>query len=147
MDPNENLEEQRDLSEALVESSDEEETQAQSNRLAELVESLDGWIMKGGFLPTEWELRCNGGLLKRAALAAQVYEEAIDGTESFEGELGVQFTYLFGAILKGTHITLDMSNDEENEVHQFFQSMFPPEHPVWSYIEVENLPEVGVSSA
>ncbi len=26
-----------------------------SDRLAELVESLDGWIDNGGFLPADWE--------------------------------------------------------------------------------------------
>lgn len=145
MDPNANLEEQRDLSKTLAgplpgEVYEGVEVQDQSARLAELVESLDEWIMKGGFLPDEWVLRCNGGLLKRAALAVQVYDVAMDGSESFDGEFGMQLAYLFGAILKGTHITLDMSNDEENEVHQFFELLFSGDHPVWGYIEVENLP-------
>jgi hypothetical protein len=151
MDPNENLEETRDLAEKLHDVGDVLVGPVVADaddalRLCELTRALDQWVMRGGFLPEEWGHRCNGGLLKRATLAVQVYDHAMDGSETFEGELGVQLAYLFGAILKGTHISLDMKNDEENEVHQFLEVLFPPEHAVWGYIEVENLPEDKVSS-
>lgn len=86
------------------------------------------------------------GLLKRAELAIRVYDEALDGSESFEGELGTQLAYLLGAILKGTHITLDCSNIEEDEVRQFFELLFPQGHPAWDHVKLEHNSGDDVSS-
>ncbi len=59
MDPNENLKEQLELvKEILAEGGcdepDMQEMEHKSIRLAELIEALDGWIRKGGFLPKAW---------------------------------------------------------------------------------------------
>jgi len=66
MDPNANLKEQLDLVRAINQirdncGADGSYTDAQltalagyAERLAELVEAMDGWIRKGGFLPKEW---------------------------------------------------------------------------------------------
>lgn len=51
MDPNANLKEQIEISKRILEG---EERDGDAERLAELVESLDGWIAKGGFLPARW---------------------------------------------------------------------------------------------
>ena len=52
MDPNANLKEQRQIAgrfeKSLAEPGDGE-------RLAELVDALDDWLSRGGFLPTAWE--------------------------------------------------------------------------------------------
>jgi hypothetical protein len=53
MDPNANLKEQREIAKRIL-SDDGEDTGYDAVRLAELVEALDEWIMKGGFLPKEW---------------------------------------------------------------------------------------------
>jgi hypothetical protein len=52
MDPNANLEEQRQIAGRF------EKAQAvpgDGERLAELVDALDDWLCGGGFLPTAWE--------------------------------------------------------------------------------------------
>jgi hypothetical protein len=61
MDPNANLEELRRLAAEIlnmtVEQMGETETgdlMARATRLAELIEALDGWLTKGGFLPSAW---------------------------------------------------------------------------------------------
>jgi hypothetical protein len=56
MDPNANLAEQR----RIVARINEEQYSAKdliydAIRLAELVQALDEWIAKGGFLPTAWQ--------------------------------------------------------------------------------------------
>lgn len=59
MDPNANLKEQLELAAEIIKSSDANEgyffDPAKAVRLAELVEALDGWLSKGGFLPGKWE--------------------------------------------------------------------------------------------
>jgi len=57
MDPNANLKELLELAQEIREAYDADETisEADSARLAELVEALDGWLSKGGFLPGKWE--------------------------------------------------------------------------------------------
>ena len=64
MDPNANLKEQLDLTRSLLIDSDRDELEKLFNteeladaayRLAELVEALDGWLSKKGFLPKRWE--------------------------------------------------------------------------------------------
>lgn len=153
MDPDENLKEVRTLSNQLIKVIDvgDELDLAPVNaddagRLCDLTQALDKRILKGGFLPREWAAKCNGGLLKRAELAARVYKEAFDGSETFEGEFGTQLAYLFGAILHGTTIVLDMENPEKNGVWQFFKRLFSDDHPVWGYITLENQPPDEVSS-
>jgi hypothetical protein len=47
MDPNENLSEQRRIIARLNEA-------GPIARLVELVEALDGWLSKGGFVPQDW---------------------------------------------------------------------------------------------
>lgn len=59
MDPNANLKEQRELAAKMLHDYEDEDgngiDQDDANRLAELVEALDGWLSKGGFLPGKWE--------------------------------------------------------------------------------------------
>jgi len=52
MDPSANLDEQRELSSAILRG---EYTNGDADRLAELVEALDEWISKGGAIPRDWE--------------------------------------------------------------------------------------------
>lgn len=62
MDPNANLEEQLELVARLLyeeaeDDIDEDYLQDRADmaiRLAELVEALNGWITRGGFLPRAW---------------------------------------------------------------------------------------------
>lgn len=67
MDPEANLAEQISLAEQIIEIIDErgdedgnlcdddkDEVVDNANRLAELVQALDGWIRSGGFLPASW---------------------------------------------------------------------------------------------
>ncbi len=148
MDPDENLDEQREVADILrskidAGSDDEnigfgsEEDLERTDQLVELVKALDTWVMNGGFLPKEWTLRCNGGFMKRAALAERVYQEAIDATETFEGDFGMQLAYLFGAILKNSNINLDTNVAEEAEVLEFFRTIFNDQHPVWAHISIK----------
>lgn len=55
MDPNANLAEQKRIARRLL-ALDRPlvEIAADASRLAELVEALDEWITKGGFLPSAW---------------------------------------------------------------------------------------------
>lgn len=144
MDPDENLDETRDLTEHLrgqIENEDhgfDVEDVEKTDRLIDLNKGLDEWLMKGGFLPKEWALRAHGGLIKRAELAQRVYEEALSHTETFDGDLGVQLAYLFGAILKNDRIDLHRDVVEEAEVLEFFQAIFPEKHPVWEYIRLDD---------
>lgn len=67
MDPNANLREQRELVQsihALIDGCNEDGTMTReseeslmhdASRLAELVEALDTWIMRGGFIPDDWK--------------------------------------------------------------------------------------------
>lgn len=145
MDPDENLDESRDLTEHLrgqIENEDHgftEEDVASTDRLIDLVKAQDEWLMKGGFLPKEWALRAHGGLIKRAELARRVYEEALSHTETFDGDLGVQLAYLFGAILKNDRLQLHLDVVEEAEVLEFFQAIFPEGHPVWAFIQTDDV--------
>jgi hypothetical protein len=56
MDPDANLIEQLQLAARLNGARDQDETPDEHDvwRLAELVEALNEWIMKGGALPTDW---------------------------------------------------------------------------------------------
>lgn len=57
MDPNANLREQREIA-ARLNGSDTrsaDEIIADAQRLAELVEALDEWLCKRGFLPSAWQ--------------------------------------------------------------------------------------------
>lgn len=58
MDPDKNLEEQLSLAQTILSSEweDIEESRDEVYRLAELVESLDEWMKKGGFLPSQWQV-------------------------------------------------------------------------------------------
>ena len=56
MDPNATLEEMRRLMHAILnEVSTAQEDFANAERLAELVEAMDGWLSRGGFLPRSWQ--------------------------------------------------------------------------------------------
>lgn len=68
MDPEANLAEQLSLAAEIIEIIDErgdedgnlceedkDEVVDNANRLAELVQALDGWIRSSGFLPAAWE--------------------------------------------------------------------------------------------
>jgi hypothetical protein len=54
-DPDANLKEQLDLARQLLDEGMRCEPSPEVERLAELVEALDGWLGKGGFLPRRWE--------------------------------------------------------------------------------------------
>ncbi len=62
MDPDANLKEQLEIAKRLLKKfmdSDKDMAFDESDegdvvRLAELVEAMDGWIRKGGFLPAAW---------------------------------------------------------------------------------------------
>lgn len=53
MDPNATLTEIRELAYRIVEERDSRESTY--DRLAELVQALDEWITRGGFLPNDWK--------------------------------------------------------------------------------------------
>ena len=58
MDPTANLNEQRQIAALLLKIHvfmDPDEAVDLGNRLAKLVEALDGWISRGGFLPKSWK--------------------------------------------------------------------------------------------
>lgn len=57
MDPNANLQEQRRLTAELQNEIDNlgRPDAVKVDRLLALVEALDTWITKGGFLPKDWE--------------------------------------------------------------------------------------------
>lgn len=56
MDPNANLTEMLELAAEIQAAYEADETisEADANRLAELVEALDGWLKGKGFLPARW---------------------------------------------------------------------------------------------
>lgn len=54
MDPNANLAEQQLLAARILDGDDYVDS-GDAVRLAELVQAMDEWIKKGGFLPTEWQ--------------------------------------------------------------------------------------------
>lgn len=60
MDPTANLKEQRELAARLLDGigchdySNLGDYEADVDRLCELVQALDGWIRRGGFLPEQW---------------------------------------------------------------------------------------------
>jgi hypothetical protein len=56
MDPNANLTEMRELAQTLLDNNaDLSDFCAQAERLAELVQALDEWLTRGGFLPRDWK--------------------------------------------------------------------------------------------
>lgn len=59
MDPNANIEEQRDLAQRIInsESYGDEVDDDDARRLAELVLALDRWLSSGGFKPGSWKVR------------------------------------------------------------------------------------------
>lgn len=100
------------------------------SELVDDAEALDGWIMKGGFLPREWAENCNGGLLARAELAKRVYEEAerkffgcqITGSGPLHTAIGV----FVGSILCGEKYVLAKHPPSfRNE----FLELFGDDHP------------------
>jgi len=55
MDPNSNLKEQLEITERMLDPDSEYVDSGDALRLAELVEALNEWIRKGGFLPKKWQ--------------------------------------------------------------------------------------------
>jgi hypothetical protein len=55
VDPEANLNEQRNIIAAMLDEDSEEIDTGDAVRLAELVQALDAWIVKGGLLPEDWE--------------------------------------------------------------------------------------------
>lgn len=66
MDPNRNLEEQRELIAEIMALEDSGDTSKLNEiasagaKLAELAQALDEWIRNGGFLPKEWQQKSSG---------------------------------------------------------------------------------------
>lgn len=70
MDPNANLKEQLEIARDIIKTWDDSNADEvftvavrvadRANRLAELVETLDEWIRKGGFLPARWNNNAQG---------------------------------------------------------------------------------------
>jgi hypothetical protein len=54
MDPNACLREMLEIT-ADFDKLEDDEALIAANRLVDLVDGLDGWLSKGGFLPTRWE--------------------------------------------------------------------------------------------
>jgi len=137
MDPDENLKEQRALTaQLLLEPGEFGFTDAEAidrdratERLVELVRALDDWLTQGGFLPDAWD---SG---KQAELAHRVYQEALEGTETFGGRFGCQLAYLLGAILTNKQIELETPGPQA-EVYGQLRVIFPDGHPVWKHIVV-----------
>ncbi len=106
------------------------------SELVDDAEALDGWIMKGGFLPKDWEENCNGGLLKRALVAQSVYDVwkgsfeggVVKGAGPFHGLVG----NLMGCILRDEHYVLEWYPPA---VREEFLCLFPDDHPVWKYVK------------
>ena len=64
MDPNANLKEMLELAHTILEDGEElagdDELVSSSERLAELVLALDGWMTSRGFPPTRWSMEHQG---------------------------------------------------------------------------------------
>ncbi len=54
MDPNANLQEQREIVQRILAEDSRDVDTGDAVRLAELVRELDAWLTKGGFLPRRW---------------------------------------------------------------------------------------------
>lgn len=64
MDPNANLDEQIRIARAVLDANEDEpmeDPEGDLRRMCELVEALDSWIRRGGFLPKVWERKERGG--------------------------------------------------------------------------------------
>jgi hypothetical protein len=59
MDPNANLAEQLEISRRVLACETVVDVLAELDRLAELVEALNAWIVGGGFLPDAWKGKSN----------------------------------------------------------------------------------------
>jgi hypothetical protein len=57
MDPTANLREQLEIVRAMLDLESEHVDTSQAVRLAELVEALNGWLSRGGFLPLQWRAK------------------------------------------------------------------------------------------
>jgi hypothetical protein len=61
MDPTANLREQLEIARAILDLEREPIEPARlriaAERLAELVEALNGWLSRGGFLPVQWRAK------------------------------------------------------------------------------------------
>jgi hypothetical protein len=66
MDPQANLAEQRSIAARIIERLDNPgrvqpyRLEHDAERLAELVQALDEWLTRGGFLPARWERKAVG---------------------------------------------------------------------------------------
>jgi hypothetical protein len=61
VDPDANLNEQRELCRKIMRATGKEMSMVQdAERLAELASSLDDWMTNGGFLPASWRPTCRG---------------------------------------------------------------------------------------
>jgi hypothetical protein len=62
MDPDANLKRQREVAAEIeaCSTSDTRTLASLADELAELVVSLDEWLLKGGFLPADWAFRPHG---------------------------------------------------------------------------------------
>jgi len=55
MDPDANLEEQREIIARMLDPESESIDSGDAVRLAELAQALDEWLSKGNFLPVAWK--------------------------------------------------------------------------------------------
>ena len=80
MDPDSNLIETRALVREILAARFESE---RANRLAELVDALDGWLARGGFLPSPWAATLG------KTLAAKIADEEAKEERLAHGQFGV----------------------------------------------------------
>jgi hypothetical protein len=86
MDPNANLESQREIAETALDSEiiDPDDLL----RLAELVVDLDAWIMSGGALPSEWSAQAAAPANARAVARPKRKRRQAGFMDSIQGLLG-----------------------------------------------------------
>lgn len=75
MDPDENLRQQLQLAGAIIHLADEDyDATDDAVRLAELVQAMNDWIQRGGFLPKRWTPRQNP---RRPVVANEILNDVV----------------------------------------------------------------------
>lgn len=78
---------------------------------------------------------------EKIALITEVADKLYDATNTFEGEVGLQLSYLYPAIAKGGDVDWleafeDMGELNDKAIIELFRSLFPSEHAIWQYIRI-----------